>query len=307
MVSMREVLMKKINLNLLETFFAVYKYQSYTKAASFLDCTPSNVRQKLQRLEAITGESYFVKKSKMLLPTKAGEVLYSKSFKHFHSLELEVNALQSQQSRNHLEILTSTGASMLWTVDIVNEFMESHKGYTFGVHTTEKPVMEPGSMYDLLVLPQNLEQGHYVKMSGGRFTTKLYASREYVAQHGVPETPEDLDHHKLVSFYHKSYSYRGDTDWSLRIGRPLSDPRNPSLIINNMMGITQAIVSGLGISALTNNNPYIKSHDLVPILPEYSGPPVNFYIFYNTLLGNTPLVKFLERKFAIKDSESLAA
>jgi len=286
--------MKKINLNLLETFFAVYKLRSYTKAAAYLDCTASNVRQKMQRLEALTGSTYFVKKNKALVPTREAENLYGKAYRHFHSLEMEVNTLESDRRNYHLEVLTSTGASMLWTIAVIENFIKNHEGITFGIHTTEDSALNPGDSYDFLVLPQNFEHRNYIKMSVGKFSTMLYASQAYLDKFGTPQSPEDLDDHRLISFYHKSDSYRGDTDWSLRIGRPLSDPRNPFLIINNMLGISQAVGDGMGIAALTDNNPYIESHNLIRVLPEFAGPPVNFYIFYNTLLGNSPFVKFIQ-------------
>lgn len=295
--------MKKINLNLLETFFAVYKLRSYTKAAAYLECTASNVRQKMQRLEAITGMTYFVKKNKAFVPTKEAETLHAKAYKHFHSLELEVNCMDADKSSQHLEVLTSTGATMLWTISVIDEFKKSNEGMTFGIHTTEDSSIRPEANYDVVVLPQHFDHRDYVKMTAGTFSTMLYASKEYLEKYGIPESPEDLDQHQLVSFYHKSDSYRGDTDWSLRIGRPLSDPRSPALIVNNMLGISYAVASGMGISGLTVNNPFIKSHNLVRVLPDFAGPPVTFFLYYNTALGNNPFIKHL-RSLDVEDPRS---
>ena len=72
----------------------------------------------------------------------------------------------------------------------------------------------------------------------------------------------------------------------------------PYLTVNNMMVVGKAVASGIGIAALTDNNPFIASHNLVSILPELSRTSSNLYIFYNPLLKNSPFIKEL-----IKDAE----
>lgn len=290
--------MKVIKLSLLETFFAVYKYLSLTKASVSLKCTPSNLSQKIQRLEKLLGCILFVKHKKSLVPTKEAHQLYEKTYKHFHSLETEINSLSHGQDTQHIEILTSTGASLIWLLDQINIFKNNHTNFTFSVHTTEENIPTALADFDIIALPQNLETLKYKKIAMTSFTTRLYASTDYLEKFGVPKTSKCLDKHRLISFYHKGVINRGDPDWHLRVGRPPADPRQPYLTVNNMMGVGQAVASGIGIAALTDNNPFISSHNLISILPELSRTSSTLYIFYNPLLKNSPFIKEL-----IKDAE----
>jgi len=290
--------MKEINLNLLNTFFYVYKLRSYTKASVSLECTPSNITQKIQRLEQTLGSVLFLKRKKTLDPTDEAHKLFEKTYKHFQSLEAEINSFQSRQTTSHLEIITSTGASLLWLISEINSFTEKHANFSFRIYTTEDSTIHPDTSFDIIALPQNLDLPNYKKIAAVSFTTKLYASEKYIGKFGAPQTSEDLDNHRLISFYHKSSIYRGDPDWHLRIGRPPSDPRRPFIVVNNLMGIGQSVAFGLGIAALTDNNPYIHSHHLIRILPKLKSPPSILYIFYNPTLGNNPFIKEIVRRIS---------
>jgi DNA-binding transcriptional LysR family regulator len=292
--------MKEINLNLLNTFFYVYKLRSYTKASASLECTPSNITQKIQRLEQILDSALFVKRKKALDPTDEAHKLFEKTYKHFQSLEEEINSFQSRQTTFHLEILTSTGASLVWLISEINNFTEKHADFSFRICTTEDSTIHPDSSFDIIALPQKLDLPNYKKIAAVSFTTKLYASQKYIDKFGVPQTPEDLDNHRLISFYHKSSIYRGDPDWHLRVGRPPSDPRKSFLIVNNMMGIGQSIASSLGIAALTDNNPYIQSHHLIRILPKLKGTSSTLYVLYKPTLENNPFIREMMKKKLVK-------
>src|SRR5262249_998879 len=69
--------------------------------------------------------------------------------------------------------------------------------------------------------------------------------------------PEDLDHHRLISYYHNKAGHRGDLDWHLRIGA--KEPRVPYLTINSAIGLHEALVLGLGIVVVTQEFPHIQS------------------------------------------------
>jgi len=62
------------------------------------------------------------------------------------------------------------------------------------------------------------------------------------------------------------------------------------------MGIGQSVAYGLGIAALTDNNPSIQPHNLVCILPKLISPPSTLYIFYNPKLGNNLFIKEIIKK-----------
>ena len=73
----------------------------------------------------------------------------------------------------------------------------------------------------------------------------VYASRAYIEQHGKPERPEDLDRHRLVSLDEAMSKHR-------LVGWLNSIAPNATIAArnNSILGLMQAVKSGLGVSAL---------------------------------------------------------
>lgn len=73
----------------------------------------------------------------------------------------------------------------------------------------------------------------------------VYASRSYVEQHGKPERPEDLDRHRVVSLDEAMSKHR-------LVGWLNSVAPNATIAArnNSILGLMQAVKSGLGVSAL---------------------------------------------------------
>lgn len=283
----------KFNLNHLETFFSIFQTGSYTKSSKELGCTPSNVRQKIQRFQDIVGTELFMNKRKCLYPTNEATKIYNQLYPSFRSLEVQANSLTNQKINNKINILTTTGSSLSLIVQALHDFLKDGGENNFCIHTTEDPDLKSNAAYDIAFLPQHIGCGDYCKIPLIKIPTKLYASKEYLDIYGIPQFAEDLDTHKIISFYHSSDHYRGDVDWPLRIGRPPSDPRLPSLVINNSMGIGSAVSLGMGIAALARNHPFINQFNLIPILPDEIGPAVTVYFYYSPALGNSTFVKYM--------------
>ena len=110
----------------------------------------------------------------------------------------------------------------------------------------------------------------------------VYASPEYLKDRGMPQIPEDLDNHKIVTFGEEV----GDqTDllpalnFLMEAGRGDRGPRQPILKVNNIYGIYRAVRSGVGIGALPDY--FIEgSSGLVRILPEMESPDTDVYFVY---------------------------
>jgi DNA-binding transcriptional LysR family regulator len=283
----------KLNLNHLETFFSVFQTGSYTKSSKELGCTPSNVRQKVQRFQDIVGTELFKNKRKCLYPTNEATRIYNQLYPSFRDLEVQASSLTNQKLKNNLNILTTTGSSLTLLVQAIHDYSKSGEEINCSIHTTEDPDLKNNPAYDIAFLPQHLGCGDYCKVPLIKIPTKLYASKEYLDIYGTPQSPKELDTHKIISFYHSSDQYRGDIDWPLRIGRPPSDPRTSSLVINNSLGIGSAVALGMGIAALAWNHPFIDQFNLVPILPDEIGPAVTVYFYYSPALGNSTFVKYM--------------
>jgi DNA-binding transcriptional LysR family regulator len=107
----------------------------------------------------------------------------------------------------------------------------------------------------------------------------VFASREYLDRHGVPQTPADLDRHEIIVYGDELPAPVADLNWLLKAGATPGHRREPALRVSSVYAIFKAVQSGLGIGAL----PYYLSEDapnLVEVLPELEGPRMDAYLVY---------------------------
>src|SRR5690606_11961766 len=116
-----------------------------------------------------------------------------------------------------------------------------------------------------------------------------YASQSYLAANPEPQSVEDLDNHRVISFGEPVPSFLGDINYLERLGRPDSSPRRPALRVNAIYGMMQACRAGIGIAMLpayvTENEPELRR-----ILGGIELPAYEAYFVYPPALKNSKRV-----------------
>ena len=116
----------------------------------------------------------------------------------------------------------------------------------------------------------------------------LYASPEYLQERGMPRDMEDLKNHDIVLFG-EGVMPVSTVHWlSDMLNKNAIAPRT-SLRVNNLYGIYRAVKAGIGIGGLPE---YFlqEARDLVQVLPDLEGPPIDAYFVYPEELRNSARV-----------------
>ncbi len=115
---------------------------------------------------------------------------------------------------------------------------------------------------DIAITIERPEQGRLVSSKLTDYTLGLYASSAYLAQHGTPQTIDDLKHHRRIG-YVEDLIFTPSLNFSAEIMRSW----DASFEISSATGQTEAVRSSAGIGILHN---YIARHtpELERILPE---------------------------------------
>lgn len=117
---------------------------------------------------------------------------------------------------------------------------------------------------DIAITIERPEQGRLISSRLTDYTLGLYASREYLADRGVPQSVEALKEHRRIGYvedliYSPSLNYTGEImrNW------------DASFEISSAIGQNEAVLSGAGIGILHN---YIARQypGLVRLLPDIS-------------------------------------
>src|SRR5262249_15460797 len=124
---------------------------------------------------------------------------------------------------------------------------------------------------------------------------------KYKKNHHRSEPPTPVKNTRLFARAKAPPPPVQNINWLLDTGTQPGRERKPILTVNNFYGMIRAVASGLGISALPDfmANEYTE---LVRILPELTGPPVEAYFVYPEELRSSKRISvfrdFLLRKVA---------
>ncbi|MBT3991454.1 MAG: LysR family transcriptional regulator [Rhodospirillaceae bacterium] len=267
----------------LRIFHAVAEAGSFTHAGETLNLSQSAISRQISALEQSLNVPLFHRHARGLILTEQGEDLYLTAHEVFHKVAMtEARLTESkEQPEGPLKITTTVGFGSVWLTPRIKEFMDLYPEINVTillVYDDLDLAMREADVAIRLTPPRqpDLIQRHLMSIH-----YKVYASPEYLQEHGMPQTPEDLDQHNLVTFGEEV----GDqTDLLpalnfLQGAGAKGGRRKPVLQVNNVYGIYRAVRSGVGIGALPDY--FIEgSSNLVHILPELQSPQTEVYFVY---------------------------
>ena len=268
----------------LRIFHAVAEAGSFTHAGETLNLSQSAISRQVSSLEQSLKLPLFHRHARGLILTEQGEDLYRTAHEVFHQLAMTEARLTDSKDRPQgpLKINTTIGFGSVWLTPKIKEFIDLYPDIDVSIILVYDDLdlsMREADVAIRLAAPRqpDLIQRHLMSIK-----YRVYASPEYIEEHGTPLKPEDLDDHKIVTFGEEV----GDqTDllpalnFLMEAGRDKKTPRKPILKVNNIYGIYRAVLSGVGIGALPNY--FIEdSTTLVRVLPEMQSPDTDVYFVY---------------------------
>lgn len=296
LVRYRHNKIRHIDWNRLRTCRLVNEAGSFTKAAAMLSITQSAVSRQISALEQEIGTAIFIRDNTGLVLTQSGEQFLKTINRMWESLELglaQLNEMRDDPS-GPITITTTQAFGAAWLSSRLSRFHELYPKLDVRVLLTDdselnlrqreadcairfKPPTEPGLVRSLVA----------------EYKYGVFACRNYLESHGVPETISDLDNHDLVAFG-SSHGEEpvNDINWLLRVGMPSGMARRPAVQMNSVYGIYRAVESGAGIASI----PFYlsdRSDKLVEILPDAPRPVIPVYFVYPEELRSSKRIKIL--------------
>lgn len=119
----------------------------------------------------------------------------------------------------------------------------------------------------------------------------LFASQAYLNEFGMLKKPEDLSEHRILSMADEHLDQLMVLHNDQNIQKKIKV--NPVVMGSDLMMLAQMISQNCGISLLPDSivNDYIKSGELVRVLPEWKAPHGIFHAVYPSRRGVLPAVR----------------
>jgi DNA-binding transcriptional LysR family regulator len=284
----------------LRVFHAVDEAGSFTHAGEALNLSQSAVSRQISALEESLSVPLFHRHARGLILTEQGELLYSTAREVFAKLAMTEGLLTESKDRpkGPLKVTTSVAFGSIWLTPRIREFLELYPDIQVAMVVDDSELDLSMREADVAIRMSPPRQPDLVQRHLMTVRVHLYASPEYLKKHGTPRRAEELDQHRLVVYGDEARAPISNINWVLESGLKPGHERRPILQVNNTYGLFRAVSSGLGIAALPDYVA-VEAPELVRILPELTGPPVEAYFVYPEELRSSKRISVF-RDFLIR-------
>ncbi len=206
------------NLGALRVFSRVAENRSFAGAGSQLNLSASAVGKAIARLEQKFGVRLFHRSTRSVTLTDEGQRLLEscqRVFSEIEAIELDF-AKNSTIVRGRLRVsLPLAGMLMMPTL---SAFMQAYPQVELDLHFSDHLVDVVNDGYDVVVRTGEASDSRLRARSLGNYRLEVIASPDYLAQAGVPGSPEDLRHHRCLRHRYPSTGKLQRWPFAMRAG-----------------------------------------------------------------------------------------
>lgn len=267
-----------LDINDMLIFAHVVKARSFSGAAQRLGQSRSRVSKAVARLETALGVVLLHRSTRRLGLTEVGEAYFEHCERIVDELALADNTVHRlyQAPRGTLKVSASVAFGTLHVAPALPSFMAQFPELKVDMAISDRLVDLVDEGYDLALRITPAPDDHLVARRLAPIRRKVCGSPDYLARHGLPRRPEDLEHHNCLDYTHMS------TQGEWRLQGPAGDmaiPVSGSLRINDDEALSQAVVGGLGLALLPTFiiGRELQAGRLIEVLPGYV--PVERFLY----------------------------
>jgi DNA-binding transcriptional LysR family regulator len=271
-----------MNLERLKIFYVVAQEGSLAKAAKKLHIAQPALSRTIKLFEEELGTQLFDRMSKLgLRLTPQGErvLKFAERILNESVLFEKLIKEQTDELEGDLTIVTTPYLASQWLPHyLLLGFFEKYP--QLRVRVIGKLDSIDINQADIAIRTFIPHHPHIIQRHLFSSHYKLWASPDYLEEHGTPQAPEELDHHRLLAFGGNVFNPYGSVSWILNVGASLDKPRIPYLENNSYEGLFNLANAGLGIIEAPEEYVVLRPNNLVKILPNLDAPVVEVYYMY---------------------------
>lgn len=262
------------DLESMRTFVAVVDEGSFSSAARRLGLTPSAVSKQMAALEANLDARLFNRTTRSLNLTEAGEIYFKRVNRVVEDADAARDAVRDLNTSptGVLRVSTSIDLALALLEPLLPAFTRHYPGIELRITTGTTDVDLTNGSVDVVLRMGHSSDSSLMIRRLGPSRSNLYASPDYLAQHGVPYHPADLTQHACLCFR----STADPVHWSFRVDQnAFAVPIRGPLRVDSLQFLLGAATRGQGIAMLPQwvVRPYAKVGQLQQVLAGFPLDP----------------------------------
>jgi DNA-binding transcriptional LysR family regulator len=276
-------------------FAHVAELKSFTAAARVLGVPKVAVSRAIVSLERRLGTRLLTRTTRRVALTSAGLLLRP----HCQRLVAEVDAVRArfsnaQDAERQLRLVVDPGYGRLLVTPLVPRFLESYRDFELQVSLIDTLPEGPSKDWDLLICDGTPEHPDLISTTLGSPPLLMCATPGYLAQHGQPRVPSDLNAHSVLRTVATG---AGAAPAVLELRRDAEEQRirlRPALQVNDPSLVHSSTAAGLGIGVLPEFlcRQGLAMGKLQRVLPDWSlAAPLQLQAVHPRELGGSPIIR----------------
>ncbi|WP_443971423.1 LysR family transcriptional regulator [Sphingobium sp. CR28] len=257
----------------LRMFVEVADAGGINSAARRLGLAKSIVSRRLLRLEQDLGAELLARTTRGAVLTEAGISFRDQAA----DICTKIDAAREEMSPSGdlRGLLRIAGPASIGTffASALADFARRHPALNVHTRFSDQYVDLAAEGFDCAIRVGYMPDSNLIARKIGSLPMRLYASPDYIAEHGAPEYPGDILKHSAVTAGTANWVF-SDGDQSFTVhpqGRFKAD---------NAYVLAEAAAAGLGVLAMGEMiaGPYVEAGKLVPIMTGFTLPDVGIFV-----------------------------
>lgn len=257
---------------LMSVFVRVVELGSFTKAADALQLHRPAVSKSVQQLEDELGVKLLHRTTRSLSTTAEGDEIYQRAI----SLLSDVNDMMasyssSQPPRGRLRIDAPLALTHAILIPSLAEFNARYPDIEIVLTASDSLTDLISEGIDCVIRLGELDDSSFISRRVGNVAMATCAAPSYLEKYGIPQTPDDLTHHKAINFF--SDHSREVMEWKFICDGELISRRPGShMLVNNSDVLLSCGLAGMGMlhALRAALEPHIQSGRLTEVLTDYT-------------------------------------
>ncbi|MDT8855845.1 LysR family transcriptional regulator [Paracoccaceae bacterium Fryx2] len=262
----------------LRIFHAVADAGSLTHAGDSLHLSQSAVSRQIRSLEESLNVTLFHRHARGLILTEQGELLFDATASMVKRLEAAAARIRDSEDEvfGELKVTTTTGFGTLWLAPRLTTLYKKYPALKIDLMLEERVLDLPMREADVAIRMKEPSQADLIRKRLMNIRMRLYASPEYLAEHGTPESMDDFAHHRLICQHPGTAQVMAGAQL---VAELMSHDIPSTLTVNNYFGVLQGVLNHIGIGVLPD---YLTEDfpKLVRVLPEVESGDVPVFLAY---------------------------
>ncbi|MGO4338823.1 LysR family transcriptional regulator [Labrys sp. KB_33_2] len=284
-------------------FTRIVERRSFTQAAQDLGLPRSTVTEAIRQLEARLGVRLLQRTTRVVSPTLDGEAYYRRCLAILADIEDAEAAFGDAKPHGLLRIDVHGTLARHFLLPGLADFLERYPGLRLHIGEGDRLVDLVREGIDCVIRAGDLQDSSMVARRVAMLAEATCASPAYLARHGVPSTPDDLDGHRMVGFL--SSATGSVIPLEFQVGDAIRHVNLPTaLTVTGSEALFGGALAGLGLIQVPRYHllPYFADGRLIEVLPAHPPTPTPVSLLYPQNRQLSPRVRvfidWVARSFA---------